>query len=187
MLILEGWGSYRRVTMRFITSTPIPQDLRTVPLFRECTLRQLRFVDRLGTRAETAAGAVLCREGEIASQFIVIMDGRVRVERVGRRVASLGPGETFGELTLLARNGLGRRTPLVTTEGPTRVMVFTRREFNSLVCEVMPFTRRLLEQISNQAIYLATENLLVDAWNAMPESPGEVTHTAPEVAGLGAE
>ena len=52
-------------------------------------------------------GAVICREGEAGGEFYVLTRGRVQVsgeDLLGRsfELASLGPGEFFGELAALS-------------------------------------------------------------------------------------
>src|SRR5690242_16142261 len=119
--------------MRYKKRHPNIADLKTVSMFRECTPRELRVIDGLATRVEVPAGRVLCVEGEIGSEFCLIVRGSASVERNGRRVARLGPGETFGELALLGRNALNRRMATVVASEQTRLVVFSRAEFNSML------------------------------------------------------
>jgi CRP-like cAMP-binding protein len=147
--------------MRIKKPEPNVGDLGAVALFRECTPRELDWLDGMATRLEVPPGRVLCVEDEIGSEFFAISTGSVRVERGGRTIASLGPGDVFGELALLARNALSRRTATVVATEQMRVIVFNRAEFNSMVKSVPSVTRRLLERVSNLAVCIAMENALL--------------------------
>ena len=50
---------------------------------------------------EFPADRVIARQGEIGTGFFVVVDGSVRVVRDGTELAVLGPGEFFGELSVL--------------------------------------------------------------------------------------
>jgi CRP-like cAMP-binding protein len=61
-------------------------------------------LERIAARAsevEFPAGHVIARQNEIGTGFFIVVDGRVRVVRDGRQLAELGPGDFFGELSVL--------------------------------------------------------------------------------------
>ena len=79
-------------------------ELRTIPLFEGASDAGLE-------RVATAAGEMTCEPGQIlalrgdpGSGMFVILEGEVSVEWRGGSV-ELGPGDFFGELTLLAPGG----------------------------------------------------------------------------------
>jgi CRP-like cAMP-binding protein len=104
--------------------------LRRVPLLAACDKRGLQEVGRLADGIDVPAGKTLMREGESGSEFFVIVDGTVRVDRGGQRIRTLGPGDFFGEIALVDR---GPRTATVTTETPAKMLVLAHREFHSLM------------------------------------------------------
>jgi CRP/FNR family cyclic AMP-dependent transcriptional regulator len=79
------------------------ETLATVPLFSACSKKELQMVAKSAERLEVPPGKVVVTEGAAGTEFFVIIDGRARVERHGRQVASLGPGAFFGDLALLDR------------------------------------------------------------------------------------
>ena len=79
--------------------------LRQVAFFREVPPHHLRELARFAQVESFAAGDEIIRAGELGSTMYVICSGRVNVVReraVGDPVvlASLGPGEVFGELSI---------------------------------------------------------------------------------------
>ena len=146
--------------MHFLNRRSLVAELRSVALFRECQTRELRQIARLATNIEVPAGRVLCVEGAIGAEFFVIVRGSAWVERGGKRIAYLGPGQAFGEVALLSRNGQCRRTASVVAADPMTVLVFSRAEFNTLIREVPAVARRLLESVSTVALSIAAERVL---------------------------
>ena len=71
----------------------------------------------------------------------MIIDGDATVSRQGRKVATLGPGDAFGELALLDK---APRNATVTARPPMELVVLGQREFGGLIDEVPGFARKLL-------------------------------------------
>jgi CRP-like cAMP-binding protein len=129
--------------------------LGSLALFRGCSGRQLRRIGRLGTMVEVGPGRVLCDEGAIGAEFFVIVRGYAVVQRRGYRIARLRVGQAFGEVALLSRDRVPRRTASVIAAEPMTLLVFNRPEFNTLIREVPVVARRLLESVSNVALFFA--------------------------------
>lgn len=73
---------------------------------------------------------VIARQGEIGTGFFVVVDGAVRVVRDGQELAVLGPGEFFGELSVL--DGKPRVAQVVTT-GDTRCLALATWDFEAVL------------------------------------------------------
>ena len=86
------------------------------PLFTGLVPADLTAVAAAAIEVEFPADRVIAREGEIGTGFFIVVDGRVKVVRSGTTVARLGPGEFFGELSVL--DGGPRVAPVV-AEAPT--------------------------------------------------------------------
>lgn len=104
--------------------------LGKVPLLAGLDRKDLEHVGRLCEEVDVGAGKVVARQGDYATEFFVIVDGQVRVERDGAHLRDLGAGDFFGELAMLANIP---RTATVTTTSPCRFLVLGSREFNSLL------------------------------------------------------
>jgi len=113
-----------------VADDPKLELLRRVPLFSQCRGEPLDLILRLADEVDVPDGYTLMRQGNIAQEFFLIVEGRVRIERDGRTINTLGPGDYLGEIALLSE---GRRTATAIAEGPTKLLVITHRGFNSLI------------------------------------------------------
>jgi len=90
-------------------------------------------MDRIAAVAvevEFPAGHVINRQGEIGTGFFVIVSGAVRVVREGTEIARLGPGEFFGELSVID----GRpRIAQVIADGPTTCLAIATWDFEAVL------------------------------------------------------
>jgi CRP-like cAMP-binding protein len=121
--------------------------LRRVPLFRGLGASDLAEVERLADEVEVPSETPLTREGQLGHEFFVIVDGRARVERGGRKVNELGPGDFLGEIALID----GRpRSATVTTEEPSRLLVLAHREFRTLLDGFPEIERKVLEALARR-------------------------------------
>lgn len=76
------------------------------------------------------ADRVIARQGEIGTGFFVVVEGAVRVVRDGEQIARLGPGDFFGELSVL--DGQPRVAQVVAAE-PTRCLALASWDFEAVV------------------------------------------------------
>ena len=85
-----------------------------------------------GTATEVSfpADRVIARQGEIGTGFFLVVSGLVRVIRDGEAVADLGPGEFFGELSVI--DGLPRIAQVVTVE-PTVCIALATWDFERVL------------------------------------------------------
>jgi CRP-like cAMP-binding protein len=65
-------------------------------------------------------GTVFAVEGGDSNKFFVLLEGHVTVHREGRHVRDLGPGDSFGELGVVA---ISPRTATVIATTPVEVAV----------------------------------------------------------------
>jgi CRP/FNR family transcriptional regulator/CRP/FNR family cyclic AMP-dependent transcriptional regulator len=101
------------------------------PLFAGLSRKELESVAALGVTLEIAANQVLTKEGAVGEEAFLIVSGNAHIT-VGDHegVANLGPGDLFGEMSLLDGD---RRSATVIADTDMTVTVFERREFVRLV------------------------------------------------------
>ena len=109
--------------------------LAQVPLFADLSPRHLkRLADRMEDQ-RFMEGASVVVAGDEGDQFYVIVEGEAEVVSPdGRVVATLRPGEFFGEISLL--DG-GPRTASVVAATPLRMLSLSRSAFREMI-EVEP-------------------------------------------------
>jgi len=124
--------------------------LRGCVLFRDFSDAELaRLVPLLAERM-VAAGAVIVREGEPASDLFVICSGEVEVtkraaEGQEHRLTTLGAGATFGELTLVDR---GPRSASVRALAPTMVGVLSMAALDRATADDLSARARMLQGLA---------------------------------------
>lgn len=121
--------------------------LAAVPLFSACSQAELRQIARLGTPVSVTAGTVLTVEGRPGREFFLVIDGSADCAIGGVHAASFGPGDFFGELSLL--DG-GPRTATVTADSDMEVLVLDARELSSLLAASPSITGKVLATLARR-------------------------------------
>ena len=118
-----------------------------VPLFARCSRRDLAAIASIADEIDLPAGKELTREGERGREFFVLLDGTADVRRRGRKLNTLGPGDFFGEIAVVARVP---RTATVMTTSPVRALVVTDRSFRSLMERTPEIQLKVLEALAER-------------------------------------
>lgn len=125
--------------------------LAQVPLFADCSKKQLQSVAAASIELTIEAGKVLVREGEAGHECFVIMEGSATVTRRGEQIATLGVGDVVGELAPLTG---GVRTATVEAVTPMELLVIGQREFAGLLDEVPGLAVRVLHNLAHRMVEL---------------------------------
>src|ERR1700693_2871601 len=96
--------------------------LASVPLFSGLTKSQLRYLAESAKERTYSSGDAIVRQGEKGIGFYLVLAGKAEVERGGKSVAVLGPGQFFGEMALVDDQP---RTADVRASGPVRCLVLS--------------------------------------------------------------
>lgn len=122
--------------------------LAAVPLFADCSKRQLRHVAGSTHHRQLEVDQELVVEGESSREAYVIVAGHAVARRRGRKVADLGPGSFVGELGLL----LGRaHAATVVTTTPVEVLVLDQATLRDAIDEVPGLGWALVRTIAARA------------------------------------
>ena len=117
-------------------------DLSGVWLFDGCSKAERKSIERKAKAVEVPAGTTVVNEGEVGTVFYFINDGIATVTRRGRKVAELGPGQYFGELTLLDRLP---RSATVKATTDLDLLAIVQGDFEAILKQSPSTTRKLLE------------------------------------------
>jgi CRP-like cAMP-binding protein len=116
-------------------------ELASIPLFASLTEAERGEVAGWFEPRTAPEGCTLAGEGATGYCFFVLAEGEAVVSSNGSQLATLGPGDFFGEIAIL---GDGRRSATVTTTTPARLLVMFGSEFRRLQ-EHHPAIARQLE------------------------------------------
>jgi len=108
--------------------------LERAPLFSGVDREVLARIAELTEVEEVAAGTTLTHEGRHEGYFFVVIEGTIRIERGGRTINTMGPGDFLGEIALL--DG-GPRTATAVAETACRLLSLMPEQFHQLL-EDMP-------------------------------------------------
>jgi CRP-like cAMP-binding protein len=116
-----------------------------VPLFARCSKRELKLIAQVADEIDLPAGKELTKEGDRGREFFVLLDGNAAVQSGGRSMASLGPGDFFGEIALVTDVP---RTATVTASTPIQALVITDRAFRELLRTSPEIQGKVLEAVA---------------------------------------
>lgn len=123
------------------------EHLAEIALFSALSKRDLQRIAKASNEVTRDAGTVLVDQGDAGREAFVVIDGTATVKRNGRKVATLGPGDTIGEMSLLDH---GPRTATVTADTSVTLLVLSAREFSGVIEEVPGLTHKLLNQLATR-------------------------------------
>lgn len=121
--------------------------LRSTWLFSACNRKELAQLESACDEVKVHPGSVLCEEGKVGKEFCLIISGTAKVTKNNHEVAILGPGDAFGELSLLDHLP---RSATVTAESEMELMVLPAREFTSVLEDIPSMAIRLLEAMAKR-------------------------------------
>lgn len=143
--------------MKLFTRDTKVEALKAAPLFEGLTDKELHEVAIRTEDLDFPAGKVLCREGEIGSEFYVIMEGETEVARNGESLATGGPGDFFGEIALVEDVP---RNATVTTTTPVRAFMLTRGRFLHVLDEYPEVERKVMRALAKRLVSASNDHTL---------------------------
>lgn len=121
------------------------EHLKTVPLFAHMGKRELERLGQLADEVEVGLDKVLTEKGEPGHEFFFVLEGHLMVLDDHRPIATLGPGDFFGEIALIESVP---RTATVRAEGICRLLVIGHREFHALMDEFPTVRTAVLDALA---------------------------------------
>jgi CRP-like cAMP-binding protein len=121
--------------------------LRTVPLFANCSEKQLRFIATRVEDLDFPGGKILTEQGKSGGEFFIILSGEAEVRQDGGVVNRLKAGDHFGEIALLDN---GPRTATVVATTPMRCLVLSPRQFQDVLHQDAEIAVTLLHAVTKR-------------------------------------
>jgi CRP/FNR family cyclic AMP-dependent transcriptional regulator len=97
--------------------------LKAIPLFANLDDHDLQVIATFADETSVSEGDVLVREGDFSYELMAIEEGTAEVRRGSDVVATLGPGDFFGEVGVL-QNEM-RNATIVATSAMRLIMLTT--------------------------------------------------------------
>jgi len=122
-------------------------ELADIPAFSPVHEFTLRRVERRFERRSFGAGEVVITEGDSDNDVYVITSGQAVVARCGGTLATLGPGDWFGELAALLDLPRNATVRAIT---PLHTLAVERDDFFELLIEVPDLWRRIAAMLAHR-------------------------------------
>jgi CRP-like cAMP-binding protein len=121
--------------------TDATESLRRVPLFAGLDRKELELLAKLAKEQRYEPGATIVHAGASGHGLYIIKEGKVSVVRDGQKVASMGPGQFFGEISVL--DG-GPRTADVKADTDTVCLTLISWEIKPLLMDDAGISYKML-------------------------------------------
>jgi CRP/FNR family cyclic AMP-dependent transcriptional regulator len=115
--------------------------LRATDLFSSLSRRSLARIAGSAKVVKHPAGKELVTEGAVGVGFHLIVEGTASVKVNGKRRAEIGPGQYFGEMSLI--DG-GPRSATITTDTPLTTIYLSAWNFGPILKSEPDVARALL-------------------------------------------
>jgi CRP-like cAMP-binding protein len=112
-----------------------------IDLFSALSSRQVKKLTDRARQVQHTSGQQVAAEGLGALAFHLVLDGHAAVTIGDQEVRTLGPGDHFGEISMIDGKP---RSATVTATDPMTTLVVPHQEFERLLSEEPDFARALL-------------------------------------------
>lgn len=123
------------------------EELRRVKLFEGYSESDLKKLARQFREVSHAAGDKIMMRGQGGVGFLMILEGEVEIVTADGRHRELGPGDHFGEMTLLDHE---RRSADVTAKSDLNCAIIPEWGFEPFLAENPKVAFRLLQTLSRR-------------------------------------
>ena len=148
------------------TESPYMHHLREFPLFKDLTRQEMAIVHGLLHERNFLADEVIFDAGEEGQAIYIVVDGSVLICRQGHAddgvIATLEPGQCFGELALLTN---GPRLAQARAQTACTMLVFFRDDFSNLLKTHVMIASKLslcLARHASERLRAAVQGMAVD-------------------------
>lgn len=117
-------------------------------LFDGLSSQQLEMIAQYAVDVDVPEGTELVRDAALAWDFYVIKEGSAEVRHGQTKLATLGAGDFFGEIGVLASDR--RRTASVVTTSPVKAIRLTTHQLRMIADESPALAERLRAAVADR-------------------------------------
>lgn len=117
--------------------------LEKTSLWSGLSKQDLKSIAKLSKERSYEPGETIVRKGEGGVGFYLILEGSVEIRSDGKMLTKLGPGQFFGEMSVL--DNQPRSADVVVVE-PTRCLTLSAWSFNAMISENPKIALRMLQE-----------------------------------------
>ena len=121
--------------------------LKSAPVFAHVSGEDLAALARVAEVETYPAGQLVFREGDMGDALYVVVRGKIGIERGGERLATLGPGEAFGEMAVLDEVP---RSGSAVVEEETEVLRIGSEEFYEMLHEQVEIAEGVIRMLTRR-------------------------------------
>lgn len=121
--------------------------LEKVPLLRQCGAEVLEHIADVSGEQPFADGDAIVLQGQVGNGLYIVTSGEVRIVAGGEELARLGPGEFFGELSVIDQQP---RNATVYAVGPTACLALASWDLLALLEREPQLAMNLLHELADR-------------------------------------
>lgn len=121
--------------------------LSRVPIFSNCTPEEISAIAAVAQESGFQTGQIIVTQGTPGQAFYLVLSGRVEIIRDGQSLGAFGPGDFFGEMSLL--DHAPRSATIKALETSTCLML-SSWDFKALLEKHPSIAIKLLEVLSRR-------------------------------------
>lgn len=129
--------------------------LSKVPIFAACSPTEIQAVSGVAQEHTFEPGQIIVTQGTPGQAFYLILSGRVEILRDNQSLGAFGPGDFFGEMSLLDQ---APRSATIRAIEHTNCLMLSSWDFKALLEKYPSIAVKLLEVISRR-LRVADERL----------------------------
>jgi len=117
--------------------------LQKTPLWSGLTKQDLKLIAKLSQERKFEGGHAIVTKGEAGIGFYLILEGAVEVRSDGKTLSKLGPGQFFGEMSII--DNQPRSADVVATEA-SRVLILSAWSFKTLISDNPKIALKMMQE-----------------------------------------
>jgi CRP/FNR family transcriptional regulator, cyclic AMP receptor protein len=121
--------------------------LSRVPIFANCTPQEIAAIDGVAQESYFAPGQIIVTQGTPGQAFYLILSGRVEILRDNQSLGAFGPGDFFGEMSLLDQ---APRSATIRAIDHVSCLMLSSWDFKALLERHPSIAIKLLEVLSRR-------------------------------------